>query len=134
MTKRIVAIAEELRRKQLLMGAILEKTKEIETYFANNDQETADLVLGERMELINSSIQCDENIGRQVDQADLSQSLKLAKILKLEIEGMDISEDEKILIDLSREIRSIAGRALEIDKSFSKRMFGSASIYHEESK
>lgn len=127
----VTDIIAQARKKQLVMDSILTTTKDIDVMFSENNSEGADKALDVRMEQIQEAMRCDEEIGRLIDSASLSESLKLEKITKLQIEGMELSKDENILYELCRNIRSIADRTVEIDKRVSQKIIGKSSIYSE---
>lgn len=127
----VTDIIAQARKKQLVMDSILTTTKDIDVMFSENNSEGADKALDVRMDQIQEAMRCDEEIGRLIDSASLSESLKLEKITKLQIEGMELSKDENILYELCRNIRSIADRTVEIDKRVSQKIIGKSSIYSE---
>ena len=127
----VTDIIAQARKKQLVMDSILTTTKDIDVMFSENNSEGADKAPDVRMEQIQEAMRCDEEIGRLIDSASLSESLKLEKITKLQIEGMELSKDENILYELCRNIRSIADRTVEIDKRVSQKIIGKSSIYSE---
>ena len=131
MDKLVVEILEELRKKQSIMDRVLLATRDIEAMFAANDQEGADQALNIRMDHINDAMACDEKIAMLIDNQELTRSLRLSKLTRGEAEGMELTEDEKIILDVREAIRQTAGSALEVDKRFSTKLIGNSSIYNE---
>ena len=131
MDEAILQILEQLEKKQGIMEGILSTTQDIDAMFQINDAQGADMALNIRMEQINEAMNCDEEIGRIIDQMELSKALKLEKIIKLDLEGMAPDADEQALIEAINIIRHVAGRAMEIDKKFSIKIIGESSIYKQ---
>ena len=131
MDEAILQILEQLEKKQEIMEGILSTTQDIDAMFQINDAQRADMALNIRTEQINEAMNCDEEIGRIIDQMELSQGLKIEKIIKLDLEGMEPKDSERALIDGVNRIKHVAGKALEIDKKFSLKIIGESSLYQK---
>lgn len=127
----ITDVLTQARKKQQVMAAVLERTKEIDGFFMQNNADLADQSLDARMEQIQEAMACDEAIGKLLDGASLAESLKLEKIGRLQIQGMELSEEERLLYEVYKDTQSIASRTVDIDKKISQRIIGKSSVYGE---
>lgn len=119
------------KKKRLILDSVFNITKDIESLFNCNDALGAEQALDSRMELIQEAIGCDEAIGKALDRAELPRALKLEKIMRLDIEGMELAPEEKALLEVYQTIKSIVDKTIKVDQRFSVKLIGKSSIYSE---
>lgn len=131
MEKELSQILVHVRKKQLLLGNIFRITKNMEECFNNNDVEGAELALDLRMEEILNAQDCDEEIEKIFDTMDTADALHLTQIMKLLVKDMELTEEERILYELYRNIKSTVDKIIEIDSNLSRRIGGESSMYNK---
>lgn len=122
-------VIEFVRQKQMALENVLRITKEIEERFGNNDTPGAEMALDLRMEEILSAQSYDEEIEMIFDAMSIDRALRMTKIIRLQTQDLELTEDEQQLYNMYKNIKSIVDRTIEIDRRLSKKIGGSSSFY-----
>lgn len=124
-------IAKRLQRKYSLINEIYRTTRELGDAISRDDRVSSQLSIQMRQESMDSADKCEREI--QILLANLPEQTRetVQSWMKKEQKNLpsDISTEGRLIIEISRSIRTQVQKTIEIDQRINRRLAGDKSYY-----
>lgn len=127
-------IVKRAGRKYSLMNEIYTNTSELGQALSKNDSVSVQLLLEMRQESIDKFEDCEKELKILMDSLNSEEQNLLEQLMKGEETtgtGEGMKAEERLLVELSRNLRQQVKKTVELDRQISLRVAGKDSFYQK---